>query len=149
MGEGKLDKKEKKMRDIYHNVLVSQHLSPVVSTTTKTSTAIDLQGYNSADVLFAIGLAADTLSGSVYWTLKLQHSDDDATYVDLVVADLNSPSLTVVIDASTKDRTSYSFGYQGNKRYLKGIATPTGTHTNGTPIGVLALRSISSYSPVI
>ena len=137
------------MRDIYHNVLVSQHLSPVVSTATKTSTAIDLQGYNSAEVLFAIGLATDTLSGSIYWTLKLQHSDDDSTYTDLVAADLNSPSLTVVIDASTKDRTSYSFGYQGNKRYLKGLATPTGTHSTGTPIGILSLRSSASYTPVI
>lgn len=137
------------MRDIYHNVLVSQHLSPVVSTATKTSTSIDLQGYNSADVIFSIGLAADTLSGSVYWTLKLQHSDDDSTYADLVAAELNSPSLTVVVNSSSLDRTSYSFGYQGNKRYLKAVATPTGTHTNGTPIGILALRSTASYTPVI
>ncbi len=137
------------MRDIYHNVLVTQHLSPAVSTTTKTSTAIDLQGYNGSDVIFTLGLAADTLSGSIYWTLKLQHSDDDSTYSDLVVSDLNSSSLTVVIDASTKDRTSYSFGYQGNKRYLKAVATSTGTHTNGTPIGVLALRGVSSYVPVV
>lgn len=137
------------MRDIYHNILVTQHLSPAVSTTTKTSTAIDLQGYNGSDVIFTLGLAADTLSGSIYWTLKLQHSDDDSTYSDLVVSDLNSSSLTVVIDASTKDRASYSFGYQGNKRYLKAVATPTGTHTNGTPIGVLALRGGASYTPVI
>ncbi len=137
------------MRDIYHNILVSQHLSPVVSTATKTSTTIDLQGYNSAMVVFNIGLAADTLSGSVYWTLKLQHSDDDSTYTDLAAADQNSPSLTVVIDSSSKDRTVYSFGYQGAKRYLKAIATPTGTHTNGTPIGIVALRGAASYHPVV
>lgn len=137
------------MRDIYHRVLVTQHLSPVVSTATKTSTAIDLQGYNGANVIFNIGQSGDTLSGSVYWTLKLQHSDDDSTYTDTATADLNSPSLTNVVNSSSLDRTAYSFGYQGNKRYLKAVATPTGTHTNGTPIAILALRGTPAYAPVI
>ncbi len=137
------------MRDIYHNILVTQHLSPVVSSATKTSTTIDLQGYNGADVIFSIGQSGDTLSGSVYWTLKLQHSDDDSTYTDTVAADLNSSSLAVIVNSSSLDRTSYGFGYQGVKRYLKAVATPTGTHTNGTPIGVLALRGAASYVPVV
>ncbi len=137
------------MRDMYHNVLVSQHLSPVVANSAKTSTSIDLQGYNSANVIFNLGLAGDTLSGTVYWTLKLQHSDDDTSYSDLAAVDLNSPSLTAVIDSSTKDRTCYIFGYQGAKRYLKAVATPTGTHTNGTPMGVVAMRSTAAYMPVI
>ncbi len=137
------------MRDLYHNVLVTQHLNPVTSTATKTSTAIDLQGYNSAEVVFAIGLSGDTLSGSVLWTLKLQHSDDDSTYTDTTTADLNNTAATIVIDSSSEDETAYSFGYIGNKRYLKGIATPTGTHTNGTPIGILALRDSAAYRPVV
>lgn len=136
------------MRDIYHNVLVTQHFSPANSTSTRTSTAIDLQGYNSACVLFAIGQAADTLSVSVYWTLKLQHSDDDTTYTDVTVSDLLNSSATVVIDSSTKDRTVYNFAYVGTKRYLKGVATPTGTHSLGTPMGMLAARGTPSYAPV-
>ncbi len=137
------------MRDIYHNILVSQILSPVVSSTTKTSTAVDLQGYNGANVIFSIGLAADTLSGSVYWTLKLQHSDDDSSYSDATLADLNNSALTVVVNSSSLDRVTYSFGYQGTKRYLKAVATPTGTHTNGTPIGIIAMRAVAGYSPVV
>jgi len=137
------------MRDLYHNVLATQHLNPVVSTTTKTSTAIDLQGYNSAIVLFSMGLSGDTLSGSVYWTLKLQHSDDNSTYTDLAAGDLNSSSLTSVVNSSALDETVYNFGYQGAKRYLKAVATPTGTHTNGTPIGVVALRGTAVYAPVV
>lgn len=137
------------MRDLYHNVLVTQHLNPVTSTTTKTSTAIDLRGYNSAEVIFSLGLSGDTLSGSVFWTLKLQHSDDDSIYTDVALADLNNTSATVVIDSSTEDETAYAFGYIGNKRYLKGVATPTGTHTNGTPIGIVALRGTPAYRPVV
>lgn len=137
------------MQDLYHNVLVQQALNPVNSTTTKTSSAIDIQGFDSATVVFAIGTAGDTLSGSVYWTLKVQHSDDDSTYVDVPVAGLLNSAATVVVDSSTKDKTAYSFGYIGGKRYLKGLATPTGTHSVGTPIGILALKGNASLAPVI
>ncbi len=136
------------MRDLFHKVLVTQPLNPVTTITTKTSSAIDLQGFDSASVIFAIGQTGDALSGSVYWTLKLQHCDDDATYVDVTLADLNSTSATVVVDSTAKDEVSYTFGYAGMKRYLKGVATPTGSHSNGTPIGILAIRATAAYSPV-
>lgn len=136
------------MRDIYRNILVTQHLNPVVSTSTKTSTTIDLQGYNSANVLFAIGLAGDTLTGSLYWTLKLTHSDDDSSYSDVALADLNNTAATVVVDSMSKDETVYGFGYNGNKRYLRAVATPTGSHSSGTPIGIVALRGTPAYMPV-
>ena len=123
--------------------------NPVVSTTTKTSSAIDLQGFNSANVVFSIGTAADTLSGSLYWTLKLQHCDDDLSYGDLASTDVIGGSTSVVIDSSSKDKTAYGFGYIGQKRYLKAVATPTGSHSSGTPIGVIALRGAPSYKTVI
>lgn len=137
------------MRDLYHSTLVTQVLNPVTSTSTKTSSTIDLQGYNGASVVFAIGQAGDTLTGSLYWTLKLQHCDDDATYVDVATTDINAGNATTVINATTLDKQAYSFGYIGARRYLKGVATPTGTHTNGTPIGILALRGHAAYRPVV
>jgi hypothetical protein len=76
------------MQDLYHNVLVQQALNPINSTVTRTSSAIDLQGFDSASVIFAIGTSGDTLSGSVFWTLKIQHSDDDSTYADVPLAGL-------------------------------------------------------------
>ncbi len=137
------------MRDLYHNLLVTQHLNPVTSSVTRTSTAIDRQGFDAVEVLFAIGLSGDTLSGSVYWTLKLQESDNDSSYTDVAAADLHNAAATVVINSAALDETVYSFGYLGNKRYLKAVATPTGTHTNGTPIGMIALRGTPAYRPVV
>jgi len=136
------------MRDLYRNILVAQHFNPAVSTVTRTSTTIDLQGFNSTNVIFSIGQSGDTLSASVYWTLKLQHSDDDSSYSDVTATDLLNTAATIVIDSSTKDRTAYGFGYIGVKRYLKGVATPTGTHSVGTPIGMLSLRGTPAYAPV-
>lgn len=137
------------MRDLYHNVLVTQHLNPVNSSVTRTSTTIDLQGYNSAEVVFAIGLSGDTLSGGVFWTLKLTHSDNDSSYTDVPLADLHNNAATVVVNSAALDETAYAFGYQGNKRYLRAVATPTGTHTNGTPIGIIAMRDTPAYRPVV
>jgi hypothetical protein len=61
---------------------------------------------------------------------------------------LNNSSATLVLNNTTLDKAAYSFGYQGSKRYLKAVATPTGTHSVGTPIGVVALRGTGAYSPV-
>ncbi len=137
------------MRDLYHNVAVQQALNPVNSTTTKTSSTIDLQGFNSATVVFAIGLAGDTLSGSVYWTLKLQDSDNDSSYADVALAGLVNGAATYVVNSMSKDETSYSFGYTGGKRYLQAVAIPTGSHSTGTPVGVIALKGAAALKPVI
>ena len=137
------------MRDLYHNVLATQYLNPVVATTTKTSTTIDLQGYSGASVVFAVGQSGDTLSTSLYWTLTLQHSDDGVSFSAPAAADLNSPNLSVVLNATNLDKTAYTFGYQGAKRYLQAVATPTGTIASGVPIGVIALRGKAAYSPVV
>lgn len=136
------------MRDLYRNILVTQHLNPATATTTKTSTTVDLQGYDSANVLISLGQSGDTLSGSLYWTLKLTHSDDDSSYSDVALAELTNSAATVVVDSSAKDRTVYGFGYVGGKRYLRAVATNTGTHTNGTPMAMVALRGTASYRPV-
>src|SRR5471032_3000274 len=101
------------MRDLYHNVLATQVLSPVVSTATKTSSTIDLQGFNSASVVFAIGLSGDTLSGSLYWTLSLQDSPDNVTYTAVpasaISAGVDGGTATAVLNATTLDRQAYSF----------------------------------------
>src|SRR4051812_10153053 len=109
------------MRDLYHNILPVQVLNPVVSTATKTSSAIDLQGFNSASVLYSLGLSGDTLSVSLYWTLTLQHSDDNVTYAAVASSDCNAGVNSIAVNATTLDRTVYSLGYIGAKRYLQAI----------------------------
>lgn len=136
------------MKDLYNNIAVQQALAPVVATTTQTSATIDLQGFNSAGVVFSLGQSGDTLSGSVYWTLKLQESDNDSSYTDVAAADLLNGAASVTIDAPAEDETSISFGYIGSKRYLQAVATKTGTHSNGTPLAVLALKGDAHRAPV-
>lgn len=128
------------MRDLYNNITVVQVADPAMATATVTSSTIDLQGFNRGAVIFSIGAAGDTLSGSIYWTLKLTECDTSGgSYTDVALEDLHNVADTVVIDSNTEDETAIKFGYKGNKRYLKAVATKTGTHTNGTPIGILAV----------
>lgn len=137
------------MHELLHNISVTQPLTPAVATTTQTSSAIDRQGFESTMVIFAVGASGDTLSGSVYWTFTIQESDASGSgYTDVVAADIVGGVASVVIDAAAEDETVVKFNYAGNKRYLKAVATKTGTHTNGTPMGVIALRGKASLMPV-
>ena len=141
------------MRDLYHNVLATQVLNPVVATSAKTSSTIDLQGYNAASVVFAVGLSGDTLSGSLYWTLSLQDSPDNSTWTAVpataLSAGVDGGSATAVLNTTSSDRQAYSFGYIGGQRYLQAVATPTGSVSAGVPIGIVALRGTAGYKPVV
>jgi len=137
------------MRDLYHNVLATQSLNPAVATSTKTSATIDLQGFNSVSIVFAIGASGDTLSSSVYWTLSLQDSPDGVTFTPVTATYINAGAATIVVNSPSLAGNAYSFGYIGAQRYLQAVATPTGTMTNGTPIGVIALRGNPGYRPVV
>ncbi|MDE3016060.1 MAG: hypothetical protein KGI29_03960 [Pseudomonadota bacterium] len=137
------------MRDLYHNVLATQVLAPVVSTAAKTSSTIDLQGFNSLSVVFDIGLSGDTLSSSLYWTLTLEDSPDGVTFTPVAAGAINADIASIVINAPSLDRTAYSLGYIGSQRYLQAVATPTGSVSLGVPIGIVALRGTPGYRPVV
>lgn len=136
------------MKDLYHNLSVLQVLHPVTTITTRTSTSIDLRGFGSANVICSFGQTFDALSGSVYWTVKLQHSDDNSAFSDVTTADLYNGSASYVIDSSSKDEALYSFGYKGAKRYVRAVCTASGTHSNGTPIAMYGLRGDAGLMPV-
>ena len=135
------------MKDLYHNLAVQDILDAVNATSTRTSAAIDMQGFDSLTVIFSVGNSADTLSGSVYWTLKLTHSDVDSGYEDVPLSGLLNTSATYVINTPSADNVAIPFGYIGGKRYVKAVATATGTHTNGTPMSMVALKGHPSMRP--
>jgi len=137
------------MRDLYHNVLAAQVLSPVVSTTTKTSSAIDLQGFSGLSVVFDLGLSADTLSNSLYWTLSLEEGNDNSSWTAVSATECNAGVNSITVNTTSSDRQAYAIGYIGNARYIKALATPTGSVSSGMPIGIVALKGISAYRPVV
>ena len=112
------------MKDLHNNIDVVSVLNAVVVSATQTITDIDLAGFNSAELVFDIGLDAGSgLSGSNYLTFALQHSDDGTTYANVTEADVlgvtPSSGVILTIDATDEDETLYHFGYIGGKRYVQ------------------------------
>lgn len=142
-------------RDLFNNIKTTQVLVNAVATGTVTSSAIDLQGFDSAAVLFDVGNSGDTLSGSLYWTLSLTESDSSGSgYTTVAAADIQvqggtfGTDNTFVIDAPLEDSLLVKFGYLGSKRYLKAVATAMGSHSTGTPIGIISVLGNPAQLPV-
>jgi hypothetical protein len=124
-----------------------------------TPAAIDLQGYDSADIEFAIGIGGITFDATNKVEFKVTHSDDDTTYTavadaDVILDDSNITtvgtggivrSLIAAHAAATVDRV----GYKGGKRYLKILADFSGTHGTGTPIGVQVIKGHAHDAPTV
>ena len=130
------------MRDLANRVVQTAVLAPVVLNATATSAAIDLEGFNSAMISVATGVEGVTLSGSVFWTFILQHSDDDSTYTvvssgkDVTDGSIDSNGIFLTLDANAETPQVSGIGYIGGKRYLKVVTTKNGTMSAGTPISV-------------
>jgi hypothetical protein len=138
------------MRDLISRLKVTQVRAPIVSTTSKTSTAVDLKDYRSAAVIFNMSNSVDVLSESLYWTLKAQHSNDNSSWDDCAIGDLQGvSSATVVVNSPSLDDTAYVFGYAGGRRYLRAQALATGMHSDGTVLAITILRSTSEISPPV
>lgn len=119
-------------------------LDPAVCKTTANGTGvgIDRTGYINLTFYFYVGTAGDTLSGSVKIQNGLEESSDstngtDGNWTAVDSSDVNGAP--AVIDASNKANCVQTIDYIGDKKWVRPKSTFTGTHTNGTPISVLAV----------
>jgi len=128
------------MKDLYNNIKIATMLDPITSGNGTAAGALiaDLKGYNSAVFVWHLGLAGSTLDGSNYWTLKMEHADDDGTgtdtagsYANIAAADVQgvtpASGIVVTADAMTEDNLIYKVGYVGGKRFVKLTIAETGT----------------------
>lgn len=139
---------------LYSNLSATSLLVPAVRNADTNSTGLDLRDCDSAALLFHVGASADTLSGTNKIELEVQESDDNSTFTAVANADMNlyaaatnAGTGAVVVSNATASQ-SYLFGYKGNKRYIRGVLNFSGTHSTGTPIGVVGLRGGNHYRPV-
>jgi len=134
------------MRDLHNNVDVKEALEAIVvnNDTEGTGSTIDLQGYNSAEMAVSVGQSGDTLSGSLFLEVKLQHSDDGSAWSAVGAADMlgavpDANGRFALIDDPAEDGVVVAVGYIGSKRYIRVFCDTTGTWTVGTPIAAMAI----------
>ena len=144
------------MQDLSNNINPAVSIINAVKTAAANGTGVDLQGYERATVLVDVGAEGDTLSSSVHFEISLEESDDDSTYTDVAQADIvdgtiDSGGIFLKLDGTAGGNPDTTGGifrveYVGNKRYIRGVLAKTGTHSNGTPIGGMVVRSGARHS---
>jgi len=145
------------MQDLTNNIVVSNSIINAVKTAAANGSGVDLKGFEEATAIVDVGAEGDTLSGSVYFEISLEHSDDDSTYTDCVQADIINGTIAaggiwLKLDGTTggdPDTTGgqWQIGYVGGKRYVRLVLAKTGTHTNGTPISGVIVKSRPRVAP--
>ena len=138
------------MKDLSNNINPAVSIINAVKTAAGNGTGVYLQGYESATVLVDVGAEGDTLSGSVYFEVSLEHSDDNSTYSDCAQADIIDGTIAaggifLKLDGTTGGDPDtaggiFRIGYVGGKRYVRVVLAKTGTHSNGTPLGAMIVR---------
>jgi len=144
------------MKDLSNNIVPVVSLAAATRTAAANGTGVDLQGYESATVLVDVGAEGDTLSGSVYFEVSLEESDDDSTYTDVAQASIVDGTIAaggifLKLDGTTGGNPDsaggiFRVGYVGNSRYIRVVLAKTGTHSNGTPLGAMVVKGHARHS---
>jgi len=145
------------MQDLTHNIVVSNSIINAVKTAGANGTTVDLKGFEEATAIIDAGAEGDTLSGSIYFEISLEHSDDDSTFTDCVQADVINGTIAaggiwLKLDGTTggnPDTTGdqWQLGYVGGKLYVRLVLAKNGTHSNGTPISGMIVKSRPRVAP--
>jgi len=127
------------MKDLHSHISPVVSLIPAVIAATASGSAIDLQGFNSAEFLINTGAIAS--AGD--YTVTVEHSDT-TTGGDFTACD--SDDLLGSLPASLAADTVYRVGYKGGKRYVRHVITKN----SGTSIiaGILVVRGHPTDTPV-
>ncbi|SEI68417.1 hypothetical protein SAMN05518849_101548 [Sphingobium sp. AP50] len=140
------------MKDIHSAILAAVAIGNATLSADNTPAAIDLLGYDAAEILLAIGVGGITFSGTNKIEFVLTHSDDDVTYSavetkDMLGVTVAAGGIIKSLIAAHAAAAAYRFGYKGGKRYLKLLADFSGTHGTGTPIAAIVLKSWGHDNP--
>jgi len=127
------------MRDLYHDFFAAYSILPAAlgAAATTGDYIIDLQGFEGALIIVGTGVI------TVDMPFQLMHGDDSALGDEEAVPDADllgsEPTLLEATDNEIK-----TFGYVGNKRYLR-VDT-----TGGTGIGwAVIVKGIPHHAPVV
>lgn len=133
------------IKDVKSGLSIQNSLLPLKRTADANGSGVDTQDSVGVAIVAHVGTSGDTLSGSVYIDLEVQHSDDNSTFVACANADIDeavtgtNTGTFARIDDPAEDDAIYKCNYLGNKRYVRVVANVTGTHTNGTTLGAVVI----------
>jgi hypothetical protein len=134
------------MKNFEQHCSVTQVIDPATITSDTDGDSVSMAGYDCCTFLALVGESGDTLSGSLYIELEVEDSDDDSDFSDAADADVKNyvagtnDGCFAKIDAAAEDDAVYKCTYRGSAAYVRPVINVTGTHSSGTPIGIIAIR---------
>ncbi len=140
------------MHDLHSHISLATLIGAATLAADNTPAAVDLKGFDAAEIVLNIGAGGITFSGTNKIEFVLTHSDDDSSYSNVADADMlgvssiSSGIIKSLISAHAS-AASYRFGYKGGKRYLKLLADFSGTHGTGTPIAATVIKGHPELGP--
>jgi hypothetical protein len=133
------------MKDLHSQIDIVELIPAATYDADNTPAAVDLLGFESAEIALAIGAGGITFTTNNKIEFVMTHSDDTSSFApvtadDLLgVASVSSGIVKSLVAAhATADVTR--FGYRGGKRYVKMLADFSGTHGTGTPIAAVVAK---------
>jgi hypothetical protein len=133
------------VKDIQNNLKLVNSVLPLLRTADVNGSGVDTQDSVGVALVAHVGTSGDTLSGSVYLALEVEHSDDNSSWSDCADADIDAAvtgantGTFAKIDDAAEDDAVYKCNYLGNKRYVRVVGNLVGTHTNGISFGAMAV----------
>jgi|TARA_R110001583_G_scaffold38584_1_gene124596 hypothetical protein len=144
------------MKDLSNNLVIQNSLINAVKTAGANGTGVDLQGFESALAVVSVGAEGDTLAANLNFQVSLEHSDDNSTFTDCVQADIVDGTIAaggiwLILDGTTDGNPDtaggqWQVGYVGGKRYVRIVLAKTGTHSTGTSISGLIVKSAARHT---
>ena len=144
------------MKDLINNVTVVPALTAALIQTTTNGLTVNTTEYES--VLFAVevDIAGDTLAASTkFFEFSIQESADGSTNwaqtaaqnVQYAPTGAASTGSFAILNASNAAAVVLVGGYLGTTRYVRMVITVTGTMTNGTTMGAVAVLGNARHKP--
>lgn len=123
--------------DLRSNIDIAHSLAPAARTASANGAGVDLQGYESAVVVFYAGVVTDGTH-----TPSIEESDDNSTYTAVSAA--QTQGTLAVLAANVPQRV----GYVGHKRYIRPVITAAGT-TTGAVTSASVVRGDPAVAPLV
>lgn len=137
------------MRDLHNNIHPVQLIAPAAARTDNTaivSSIIDLQGYDSCELVLNIGANTDT---NATFAVLVEDGDDSSLSDNAAVADANLLGTEALagFTAADDDNSCRKIGYVGGKRYVRVTVTPSGNDSGNIFVSGVAILGHPHNAP--
>lgn len=119
-------------------------LAPAVHSADANGFTVDRLGFDSVAFAVAMGAGGDMFNGSKRLDFIMEHSDDGTTWEPVGVDNV----IGAEADEAGVRTIGYLDGTIGDCRYVRLNLDVVGTHSAGTPLGVVAILGNPASKPV-